>query len=77
MNMSGFTRPNDVFIKNIENHCYATALHFVYYNTKQHKIVRLATATAAGLRKGLMTTEQILKLMPEPMQNERVQIKRR
>ena len=47
-----------------ENHCYAIALHFVYYNfVKIHKTLRVPPAMEAGLIKRLMTIEDIVRLV--------------
>ncbi|HEY4875162.1 MAG TPA: IS1 family transposase, partial [Puia sp.] len=41
MHIRRFTRLTNAFSKKIENHCYAIALHFVYYNfVKIHKTLR-------------------------------------
>lgn len=40
----------------------AAALHFVYYNwVKQHKILRVTPAMAAGLTKRFMNIEDIVR----------------
>jgi IS1 family transposase len=58
-----FTRLTNAFSKKIENHCFAIALHFVYYNfVKQHKTLRVAPAMAAGLTKRFMSIEDIVRL---------------
>ena len=45
------------------NHCYAIALHFVYYNfVRIHKTLRVPTVMEAGLIKRLMSIEDIIKL---------------
>jgi len=47
----------------MENHCYAIALHFVYYNfAKTHKTIRVTPAMEAGLTKDVMTIEDIVRL---------------
>jgi IS1 family transposase len=64
MHMRRFTRLTNAFSKKIENHCYAVALHFVYYNfVKQHKTLRVTPAMAAGLTKRFMSIEDIVKLI--------------
>lgn len=66
MHMRRFTRLTNGFSKKIENHGYAIALHFVYYNfVKQHKTLRTTPAMAAGLMKRFMTIEDIVRLVPE------------
>lgn len=63
MHMRRFTRLTNAFSKKIENHCYAIALHFVYYNfVKQHKTLRVTPAMAAGLTKRFMSIEDIVNL---------------
>lgn len=54
MHMRRFTRLTNAFSKKIENHCYAIALQFVYYNfVKIHKTLRVPPAMEAGLIKEL------------------------
>ncbi len=63
MHMRRFTRLTNAFSKKIENHTYAIALHFVYYNwVKVHKTLRMTPAMAAGLTKKFMEIEDIVKL---------------
>lgn len=64
MHMRRFTRLTNAFSKKIENHMYAVALHFVYYNfVKQHKTLRITPAMAAGITKRFMSIEDIVKLI--------------
>ena len=64
--MRRFTRLINAFSKKIENHCYAIALHFVYYNfVKIHKSLRVPPAMQAGLIKRLMSIEDIANLVEE------------
>jgi IS1 family transposase len=63
MHMRRFTRLTNAFSKKIENHCYAIALHFVYYNfAKIHTTLRVTPAMEAGLTKDIMSIEDIVKL---------------
>lgn len=63
MHMRRFTRKTNAFSKKVDNHCYALALHFVYYNfVKIHKTLRVTPAMEAGLTKDLMTIEDIINL---------------
>jgi len=63
MHMRRFTRLTNAFSKKIENHCYAIALHFVYYNfVKIHQSLSVTPAMQAGLTKRLMSIEDIVKL---------------
>jgi len=63
MHMRRFTRLTNAFSKKLENHCYAIALHFVYYNfAKIHQTLRVTPAMEAGLTKDIMSIEEIVKL---------------
>ena len=63
MHMRRFTRLTNAFSKKLENHCYAIALHFIYYNfVKIHSTLRVPPAMQAGLIKRLMSIEDILRL---------------
>jgi IS1 family transposase len=63
MHMRRFTRLTNAFSKKIENHCYAIALHFVYYNfAKIHKTLRVTPAMQAGLMDRWMEISDIVKL---------------
>jgi hypothetical protein len=63
MHMRRFTRLTNAFSKKMKNHCHAIALHFVYYNFgKIHKTLRVTPAMEAGLAKGVMTIEEIIRL---------------
>jgi hypothetical protein len=63
MHMRRFTRLTNAFSKKMENHCYAIALHFVYYNFgKIHKTLRVTPAMEAGLAKDVMSIEDIVRL---------------
>lgn len=65
MHMRRFTRLTNAFSKKIENHCYAIALHFVYYNfARIHKTLRVTPAMEAKLVKKPMTIEDIVSLIP-------------
>ncbi len=57
---------NQCFLKEVRNHCYAIALHFVYYNfVKIHKSFRVPPAMQAGLIKRLMSIEDIANLVKD------------
>ncbi|MFL9484203.1 IS1 family transposase [Chitinophagaceae bacterium LWZ2-11] len=63
MHMRRFTRLTNAFSKKIENHCYAIALHFVYYNfSKIHKSLSVTPAMQAGIAKKPMKLEDIVRL---------------
>ena len=58
-----FARLTIAFSKKIENHCYAIALRFVYYNfAKIHKSLSVIPAMQAGLAKRVMSIEDIANL---------------
>ena len=77
MHMRRFTRLTNAFSKKVENHCYAIALHFVFYNfVKQHKTLRITPAMAAGLTKKFMSIEDIDRLVPEPQAKKRGRYRR-
>jgi IS1 family transposase len=72
MHMRRFTRLTNAFSKKIENHGYAIALHFVFYNfAKIHKTLRVTPAMQAGLTKRVMTIEDIINLIPVPTAKKR------
>lgn len=63
MNMRRFTRLTNAFSKKIENHCYAIALHFVYYNfCRIHKTLRVTPAMESGLTADIMEIADIIRL---------------
>lgn len=64
MHMRRFTRLTNAFSKKIENHCYAIALHFVYYNfAKVHKSLRVTPAMEAKLTDRPWKIEDIVRLI--------------
>lgn len=64
MHMRRFTRLTNAFLKKIENHYHAIALHFMYYNfVKIHKTLRVPPAMEAGLIKSLMSIEDIVNMI--------------
>jgi IS1 family transposase len=78
MHMRRFTRLTNAFSKKIENHCYAIALHFVYYNfAKIHKSLSITPAMQAGLTKRGMTLEDIVNLVPVGMPKKKGNYKTR
>lgn len=63
MHMRRFIRFTNAFSKKIENHCYAIALHFVYYNfVKIHKTLRVPLAMEDELIKLLIAIEEIIRM---------------
>lgn len=75
MHMRRFTRLTNGFSKKIENHCYAVALHMMYYNfVRQHKSLNgLSPAMAAGVSDRLWEMSDIVALVKavEPTQKKR------
>ena len=64
MHMRRFTRLTNAFSKKVENHAYAVALHFMYYNfARQHQTLRVSPAMAAGLTDRLWGVEDIVALV--------------
>lgn len=64
MHSRRFTRLTNGFSKKIENHSYAVALHFMYYNfVRQHQTLRVSPAMAAGVTDKLWTVEDIVALI--------------
>ena len=63
MQMRRFTRLTNGFSKKIENHYYAIALHFFYYNfVRVHQTLRVTPAMEAGLAKKPMSIEDLIAL---------------
>jgi IS1 family transposase len=71
-----FTRLTNAFSKKIENHVYAVALHFTYYNfVKMHKTLRCSPAMAAGISSRLWEISDIVALV-EKAEAPQVPVKR-
>lgn len=63
MSMRRFTRLTNGFSKKLENHAYAVALHFVYYNfARIHKTLRVTPAMQAVLSDHVWGMEEIAQL---------------
>lgn len=61
-----FTRKTNAHSKKYENHCYALALHFTYYNfVRIHQTLRVTPAMRAGLTKKFMKLDELVKLADE------------
>jgi len=59
-----FTRLTNGFSKKAENHAYAVALHYMYYNFGRiHKTLRVTLAMEAGVTDHVWTLEEIAALM--------------
>lgn len=64
MHMRRFTRLTNGFSKKVENHSYAVALHFMYYNfVKIHSKLRVTPAMAAGVTDRLWEVSDIVALI--------------
>lgn len=64
MHIRRFTRLTNGFSKKVENHFYAIALHFIYYNfCKVHKSLRVTPAMEAKLTLKPMTIEDLVNLL--------------
>lgn len=63
MHMRRFTRLTNAFSKKVENHAYAVALHYMFYNfAKIHKTLRVTPAMQAGVSDHVWSLEEIAKL---------------
>ncbi len=63
MSIRRFTRKTNAFSKKIENHCYAVAINFVYYNfVRIHQTLRVTPAMAAKLTNRFMTLTDLVRL---------------
>jgi IS1 family transposase len=64
MSMRRFTRLTNGFSKKIENHYFATALYFMYYNFGRiHKTLRVTPAMEAGVADHVWSLEEIANLI--------------
>lgn len=62
MSIRRFTRLTNAFSKKWENHNYALALHFAYYNfCRIHKTIRCTPAMEAGITKTVWTLKDLIK----------------
>lgn len=63
LSMRRFTRSTNAFSKKIENHGYAVALHFMYYNFGRiHKTLRVTPAMETGISNHVWSLEDIANL---------------
>jgi IS1 family transposase len=61
MSMRRFTRLTNGFSKKVENHAYAVAIHYMYYNfCRIHKTLRVTPAMEAGLTEHIWTINEML-----------------
>lgn len=64
MHMRRFTRLTNGFSKKVENHAYAVALHFMYYNfVRIHSSLKVSPAMAAGVTDRLWEISDIVALL--------------
>lgn len=64
MHMRRFTRLTNGFSKKLQNHCYALALHYVYYNfVRIHKSLKVTPAMEAGIANDTWDVEDIIRLI--------------
>src|SRR5262249_35560657 len=73
MGMRRFTRLTNAFSKKIQNHAFAIALYFMYYNfARVHQTLRVTPAMAAGISDHVWDIEEIVGLLET---QEKVQTK--
>jgi hypothetical protein len=64
MHMRRFTRKTNAFSKKLQNHQYAIAIHFVYYNfVRFHSTLRVTPAMEAGLMDKWMEIKDMIDLI--------------
>src|SRR4051794_18008956 len=64
MHMRRFTRLTNAFSKRVENHFYALAIYFVFYNfVRIHKTLRVTPAMAAGVTDKLWSMEDVVAMI--------------
>lgn len=62
--MRRFTRLTNAFSKKFQNHVYALALYFAFYNfVRLHKSLKTSPAMAAGITDRLWDMEDIVALI--------------
>ena len=65
--MRRFARLPTTFPKKAENHAYAVALHFMYYNyCRIHQTLRITPAMAANFVVSSWTVDDIVALVEKP-----------
>lgn len=80
MHMRRFTRLTNGFSKKVEDHAYAVALHFMYYNfVKVHQTLKVTPAMEAGLTDRLWDIADLVALVDanEPAPKKRGPYKKR
>jgi IS1 family transposase len=64
MHSRRMTRLTNAFSKKIENHCYALALHFLYYNfVRVHQTLKTTPAMAAGVTSRLWEMKDVVAML--------------
>lgn len=64
MHSRRMTRLTNAFSKKIENHRYAMALHFLYYNfVRVHQTLKMSPAMAAGVTKRLWEMKDVVEML--------------
>ncbi len=66
MGIRRMTRLSNGYSKKLENHFYATALHFFHYNyVRKHHTVKTTPAVAAGLANTTLTMVDLVKMIQD------------
>lgn len=64
MNMRRFTRLTNAFSKKVDNHKWAVALHFIYYNfCRIHQTLRVTPAMESGMSDHVWSIAEIVDLL--------------
>jgi IS1 family transposase len=64
MSIRRMTRLSNGYSKKIENHAYATALHFFFYNyIRKHHTIKTTPAVAAGIANAPLTVLDLVKMI--------------
>ena len=64
MHSRRMTRLTNAFSKKVQNHAYAMALHFLYYNfVRIHQTLRVTPAMAAGVTKRLWEMKDVVEMI--------------
>jgi IS1 family transposase len=64
MHSRRMTRLTNAFSKKIDNHYYALALHFLYYNfVRVHQSLKVSPAMAAGITKRLWEMTDVIEML--------------
>lgn len=64
MSMRQFTRLTNAFSKKVDNHFWAIALHYIYYNfCRVHQTLRVTPALEAGIANHIWSAEEIAGLV--------------